>query len=165
MATCPNCGNAIVSDSDGSFDALWADYPRRIGRKMALRHFRASVHTAEDRTLIRAALDRYLVEVHDRPLRYVQHGSTWFGQWQDWIDAPLAVDGPSLVGAGLPTKVTRDDVAEIEAELRFGWNHSEIPRAIGEAWVSAIRSDYVRDGLLVPDAPTLTEFYAARRVG
>lgn len=68
------------------FDALWGSYPRRIGRRDAERHFRASVKTPEDLAAIRTALTNYRAEVSDRDQRYISHGSKWFNQWRDWVD-------------------------------------------------------------------------------
>lgn len=79
-------------DTGGSFDAgvafaaLWPDYPKRVGRKEALRHFRASVATDADLADIRRALQAYKASKRVRD-GFVQDGSRWFKDWRDWIDS------------------------------------------------------------------------------
>lgn len=67
------------------FDALWKLYPNRQGRKAALRHFAASVKTKKNLEDIQKALTNYLASGTVRK-GYVKNGSTWFNQWEDWID-------------------------------------------------------------------------------
>jgi hypothetical protein len=69
-----------------AFEAAWADYPRRLGKKEALRHFRASVKTDDDLAGIRRALQRYKANVAGKEEKYIQHGSRWFNEWRDWLD-------------------------------------------------------------------------------
>ena len=67
------------------FESLWTTYPKRVGKKAALRYFCSSVHTNKDYIDIKAALKNYLESkrVYDG---FVQNGSTWFNNWRDWID-------------------------------------------------------------------------------
>lgn len=67
------------------FTELWERYPRRVGRKAALRHFTASVLSTEDWVAIQQALNRYL-ESGEVKRGFVQHGSTWFNNWRDWVN-------------------------------------------------------------------------------
>lgn len=69
-----------------SFTLVWDQYPKKIGRKEAERHFRASVKTGEDEVAILAALTKYLEHIAKNPTRPYQDGSTWFNNWRDWID-------------------------------------------------------------------------------
>lgn len=68
------------------FDELWERYPRRIGKKEAFRHFQASVISPGQWALINKALDNYAAYVKrkTKPMELIQHGSTWFNNWQDW---------------------------------------------------------------------------------
>lgn len=69
------------------FEQIWANYPRRDGRKDALKHFLASVETEEDFKSITAALENYrkwLKKNHTEE-QYIKKGSTWFNNWRDWI--------------------------------------------------------------------------------
>lgn len=67
------------------FEIIWKRYPRRLGRKAAERHFKASVKTLADFLDIQNALDHYLEcrEVRDG---FIQYGKTWFNNWRDWVD-------------------------------------------------------------------------------
>jgi hypothetical protein len=85
------------------FNKIWNQYPSRVGKKQAIKHFKASVKTEEDYTDIQTALDNYLQ--CDRVQRgYVQNGSTWFNNWRDWICPAVA-----------PAKETNEQILE---ELR-----------------------------------------------
>ena len=72
------------------FEILWKQYPNRIGKKDALRHFRASVKTPEDLTNITKALKNYLASdwVTKEGGKYTQLGKTWFYNWEDWVTPP-----------------------------------------------------------------------------
>lgn len=78
------------------FDTLWSRYPRREGRKLALRHFLASVKTEEDRTNIQTALSNYIAKLTREKTapQYIKMGSTWFNNWKDWIVDPGAPPPP-----------------------------------------------------------------------
>ena len=68
-----------------SFNILYSKYPKKVGRKDAMRHFKASVKTDDDIKSINLALDHYINS--KRVLSgYVQNASTWFNNWQDWIE-------------------------------------------------------------------------------
>jgi len=69
----------------GAFDAVWAAYPKKIGMKVALTHFNASVKTMTDFLDIQKALDHYRKSERVRN-GYIQNGSTWFNNWRDWIN-------------------------------------------------------------------------------
>jgi hypothetical protein len=80
------------------FESLWKRYPKRLGKKEALRHFRATVKTDEDWQNINKALDNYL---HSKNVKentqFIQHGSTWFNNWQDWIELDVKKETPSAL--------------------------------------------------------------------
>lgn len=69
------------------FEALWAKYPRREGRKEAEKHFKASVVTLEDWLDIQNALDNYIAKLRDENTepKFFKMGSTWFNNWKDYI--------------------------------------------------------------------------------
>lgn len=77
-----------VLPGEAEFQALWAHYPRRIGQKAAKKHFLASVKTPADVDACRKALFAYKNKlVLERTAEeFIQHGSTWFNNWRDWID-------------------------------------------------------------------------------
>jgi len=67
------------------FEHLWNRYPKKLGKKHAIRHFKATVKTLENLRDINKALDHYLAS--ERVAKnFVQNGSTWFNGWQDWVD-------------------------------------------------------------------------------
>lgn len=73
--------------SDDQFAKLYNRYPRKLGKKAAIRHYYASVKTERDRENIEKALDNYIE--HCKKLssqQYIQHASTWFNNWQDWVN-------------------------------------------------------------------------------
>lgn len=67
------------------FAKVWQAYPRRKGRKAAERHFKSTVKTAVDFQNILRALENYKrsKEVKEG---FVQNGSTWFNDWESWIE-------------------------------------------------------------------------------
>lgn len=73
-------------DPNDAFAVLWQTYPRRLGKKDALKHFRASVKSTADLERIKVALANYKSKLAKDKTeeKYIQHGSTWFNNWQDW---------------------------------------------------------------------------------
>lgn len=80
------------------FDKIWSKYPDKDGKSAALRHFKATVKTPKDVEDINKALDNYL-QIDKVNRGYIKKGSTWFNQWQDFIDyqePPKDGDTPRL---------------------------------------------------------------------
>jgi len=79
------------------FDQIWENYPNKIGRKEALRHFKATVTTDDHLKQIRTALENYIAQVeYDRTRkqgfqRQYQNAGTWFNNWQDWVDHKIEI--------------------------------------------------------------------------
>ena len=72
-------------DKEAFFDVLWEKYPNKDGRKQALKSFLASIKTERGMERITQALNNYLSS--DRVKKgYIKNGSTWFNNWQDWIE-------------------------------------------------------------------------------
>lgn len=92
--------NNILSDSatqnrtthtkklySNNFEEVWDLLPTsmKVGKKNAYRHYTASVKTQDDYDNLKKALENY--KNSRRFLQgFVQNGSTWFNNWQDWID-------------------------------------------------------------------------------
>ena len=80
------------------FDRIWYRYPRKLGRKEAFRHFKASVKSESDLAAINTALDRFIaqMEAERRPPDKIPYGSTWFNNWQDWVEYehPVQINSP-----------------------------------------------------------------------
>jgi len=72
---------------DFDFDMIWSEYPNKIGRRSAEKHFRASVKTLKDFTDIQGALVNYKSSKRVKS-NYIQNGSTWFCNWRDWVELP-----------------------------------------------------------------------------
>jgi len=70
------------------FESIWKRYPVKVGKKEALRHYKASVKSESHASDCQRALSHYLVHLAQPQNDYKkpQHGSTWFNNWQDWID-------------------------------------------------------------------------------
>jgi hypothetical protein len=69
-----------------SFESVWAQYPRQEGKKEAFKHYVASVKDEADHARVLKALGNYkakLLREKTEP-RFIQKGSTWFNNWQDW---------------------------------------------------------------------------------
>jgi phage replication O-like protein O len=79
-------GSGEILNLEQFFEFLWKSYPRRIDKKAAYRHYKASVKTAEDMEAIDTALGNYLEYLKKNNIdpKYIKHGSTWFNNWQDW---------------------------------------------------------------------------------
>lgn len=67
------------------FNEIWQKYPKRVGRKSAERHFRASVKTPGDWVNIQKALQNY-INCDTVKKGFIQNGSTWFNDWESWIN-------------------------------------------------------------------------------
>jgi len=69
------------------FEGLWKSYPRKLGKKAAWNHYKASVKTPEAQTAIVVALARFKKRLAEEgtATKYIPHGSKWFNNWQDWV--------------------------------------------------------------------------------
>jgi hypothetical protein len=72
-----------------TFDSLWEQYPNKAGRKDALSHFKRTVKSQKQVDLINTALKNYLIYTAGKDPQYIKHGSTWFNQWEDWVNNPI----------------------------------------------------------------------------
>ena len=68
-----------------SFEKLWEAYPNRQGKKNAKRHFLGSVKDINGLQSIWSALKNY-TESGNVKNGFIKNGSTWFNEWQDWIE-------------------------------------------------------------------------------
>lgn len=69
-----------------SFEKVWKFYPRPLGKKAAFAHFKKSIESKDDLKRIAAALDNYIAHIEAKKVeeKFIQHGSTWFNNWEDW---------------------------------------------------------------------------------
>lgn len=90
--------NNIVDSSESptqiyesEFEQLWSMYPKKQGKKAALRHYRTWRKRSKDNTFeaMKEKLERYLkfLKIKQTPLEYTLNGSTWFnGRFDDELD-------------------------------------------------------------------------------
>ena len=69
------------------FESLWSKYPNKDGKKVAERHFKASVKNEKDYKDIQTALENY-IKSDSVAQGFIKNGSTWFNNWRDWITPP-----------------------------------------------------------------------------
>lgn len=79
---------AETADFEAEFNEIYKQYPRKEGKKEALRHFihsRKAGHTAEE---IEQALNNYkaYLKAEKTERRFTKQASTWFNNWEDWAD-------------------------------------------------------------------------------
>ena len=72
-----------------SFEEVWSLYPRRLGKKQAHRHYKAQIKTRQDHIDLLKAMDNYkkYLKKNNVEEKFIQHGSTWFNNWEDWFYA------------------------------------------------------------------------------
>jgi hypothetical protein len=72
---------------ESEFEVIWNIYPRKEGKKEALRHFKASVKTKDDLSNIRSALENYKTSLKNKNTepQFIQQGQRWFNNWKDWV--------------------------------------------------------------------------------
>lgn len=90
--------NNIVDSSESptqiyesEFEQLWSMYPKKQGKKAALRHYKTWRKRSKDNTfeVMKEKLEHYLkfLKIKQTPLEYTLNGSTWFnGRFDDELD-------------------------------------------------------------------------------
>lgn len=70
------------------FEEIWNRYPKRLGRKEAEKHFKATVITEVDFESMVQALGNYKRYIHDKKIeeQFIKMGSSWFNNWRDWVE-------------------------------------------------------------------------------
>ena len=95
-----NTYNTLVQKSPkaedylGEFNALWAIYPRKQGRKDALRHYTAARKDGVSYLTVEEGIYRYLdyIKRNNISINYIKMGSSWFCQrsWDDDYSAQFS---------------------------------------------------------------------------
>lgn len=121
-------GREIVSSNSNSnissfsFEEIWKEYPFKVGKKGAKKHFDASVLSEEDFENIQIALVNYKTHLTANTWKAPQNASTWFNNWHDWIDFKELPKGKDN-GQVIPTPVcTAEKPMPKGAE---GWKHPD----------------------------------------
>ena len=82
---------SISSSLDDGFDEFWANYPRKVAKKAALKAWRIARKEAQKEDII-AGVILYAIMRRDEDPRFTPHASTWLnqGRWADetMIDRP-----------------------------------------------------------------------------
>ena len=75
-------------DFKSSFEKLWKQYPKKVGRDEALNNFQKEVECDSDALLLQTALDNYLAHLKVEEWRKAKDGCRFFRKtfWQDWVD-------------------------------------------------------------------------------
>jgi phage replication O-like protein O len=95
LAETPHTIDNITKDKRNvHFYEIWTKYPKRVGKKSALRHFNATVKNDVDWININKALENYLKSDTVKK-GFIQNGSTWFNDWDCWLDQKPKTD-PSI---------------------------------------------------------------------
>ena len=70
------------------FDVLWKDYPRKVGKHDALRHYKSARKSGITFETIQNGLWNYANYSRGQPEKYIMNGSTWFcgHHWEDKRD-------------------------------------------------------------------------------
>ncbi len=96
--------NINTIGTEETFVPRWAQYPKKDGRKDALKHWKATIKTPEDLQKFDTALSNYLAS--ERVFNgFTKNGSTFFNNWTDWIDYKETVC-PKCKGQGKYTSTT-----------------------------------------------------------
>ena len=74
-------------DLEKEFEELWHLYPKKVGKKDALRHYIKSRKNNTSYELILEGIKKYNEYINNSktPIKYVKDGSTWFNQ-ESWND-------------------------------------------------------------------------------
>jgi hypothetical protein len=67
------------------FESIWKEYPRPEGKKQAYRHYLSTVKDDNSLINIGIALKNYR-ECETVKKGFIKKGSTWFNEWEDWIN-------------------------------------------------------------------------------
>jgi len=80
----PESPAPLKFDQEYGFKVAWRNYPRKIGRKEAFRHYKATVKSVHDHNNLMESMENYSFYAVAMNYDY-QHGSTWFNNWQDHL--------------------------------------------------------------------------------
>jgi hypothetical protein len=67
------------------FEEIWKRYPNKQGKRKSLKSFLNSVRNDTQWAEINGALENYLKHLEANPWKNAQNGSTWFNNWQEWV--------------------------------------------------------------------------------
>lgn len=84
-----------------AFERFWSVYPRKVGKKAALKAWEKAIRDADPETIIFAA-ERYAA-TPNREARFTAHPTTWLnqGRWDDVAEDVAPVQAPQLARGGM----------------------------------------------------------------
>lgn len=73
------------------FETLWKDFPRKVGKHDASRHYKTARKKGSTFEEIQTGLWNYVNYTRGQPEKYIMNGSTWFcgHHWEDKRDRPV----------------------------------------------------------------------------
>lgn len=95
--------------SKADFEKLWSYYPKKDGKKSALKAFLNTVKTLHDLMRVTAASENYInyIKKNGTEERYIKNGSTFFNNWEDWVNYGTN-DGASSVDLKAESRAARE---------------------------------------------------------
>lgn len=103
-------------DQKAWFNDFWGKYPRKMGKTLAAKRFKSKIKKKSDYELLIQAVDRYNQYISNLNIKreYIKHGSTWMGEWEDWLDNDI---GYSKQSSGLSID---QRIADMNARQNLG---------------------------------------------
>jgi len=74
---------------EGHFNRLYELYPRKLKKQKAWGAFKKSIKTEKDIKDCETALENYIEYANTREPDFIKHASTWFNEWQEWVENPI----------------------------------------------------------------------------
>lgn len=96
----------LKHNTEENFEKIWAHYPRKMGKKGAFRSFKASAKSLKDLQDMALALQNYrdYLKVNETEEQFIQHGSTWFNNWRDWLAVKVEPKKEPAGGCGVTSR-------------------------------------------------------------
>jgi hypothetical protein len=93
------------------FEKIWKKYPKPLGKKQAYKHFLGSVKSEQASLDVSQALDNYLAFIvkNKTEYRFIQNGSTWFNDWQAWVNPTPLMMGENIIPVSTRPKRAKPD--------------------------------------------------------
>lgn len=74
------------------FEALYKNYPLKLGKAKGLTTCRAKITTQEKYEQLRSAIANYTEHCRDKEAKYIKHFSTFMNCWEDWVAVPDGIN-------------------------------------------------------------------------
>jgi hypothetical protein len=77
---------AVTPTPRFDFAAIYARYPRKVGKTNGLKRLTASVKSEADYASLVRALTAYIAHVAGKDQQYIRQFDTWCTTWRDWLE-------------------------------------------------------------------------------